>query len=112
MSVFTNKYHDVQEFGFGGRHTNTCFRCGGPCHYPFLHWDGKKPERSLFICSRCCHEIKSGLMADLVHLAAIVDLRRLGYVKETLTRESLSTIEARGERQREEDLRALMRVVK
>jgi hypothetical protein len=64
------------------------------------------------ICSRCCHDIKNGLTADLIHLAAIVDLRRLGYVNQTLTRESLSTIEERYEKQHEEDLRAMMRVVK
>jgi hypothetical protein len=50
-------------------------------------------------------------MADLVHIDAIYELHRLGYVRETLVRESKATLEERHAKEREEDDAALMSVV-
>jgi hypothetical protein len=81
MSVILSKEDDFQRVGFGQRHAPPCFHCRGPCHY----WDG---EPELFICSGCCHRIKNGLVADMVQVAAIVDLIRLGYRDAVLVREN------------------------
>jgi hypothetical protein len=92
MSVILSKEHDFQCVGFGQRHAQPCFHCGGPCHYPFTHWDGN-PE--LFICMRCCAQIKAGLMADLVQVAANLDLISLGYRDAILVRESRASLKQR-----------------
>jgi hypothetical protein len=90
MSVILSKEHDFQCVGFGQRHAQPCFHCHGPCYYPFLHWDG---EPELFICTRCCARIKSGLMADLVQVAANLELR--GYRDAIFVRENRASLAKR-----------------
>jgi hypothetical protein len=75
MSVIVAEEYDFQELGFGQRHTQPCFQCGGSCTYPFLHWDGR--EQKLFICSACCSEIKRGLMADMTQVGIMAGLIKL-----------------------------------
>jgi hypothetical protein len=91
MSVILSK-DDFRQVGFGQRHAQPCFHCGGPCHYPFTHWDG---EPELFICTRCCAQIKAGLMADLVQVAANLELINLGYRDALLVRESTTSLNKR-----------------
>jgi hypothetical protein len=88
MSVILTKEHDFQSLGYGQRHAQPCFHCQGPCRYPFLHWTG---EPELFICSACCRRTKSGLMADLVHVVATVDLHNLGYHDAVFVRENTAS---------------------
>jgi hypothetical protein len=71
MSVILAREYDFQEIGYGERHTQPCFNCGGACHYPFVDWDGASGAK-LSICSACCAQIKSGLMADFARVASLV----------------------------------------
>jgi hypothetical protein len=68
MAVVDSKEDD---FFHGER---VCTVCQGSLHYPFLHWND-----SLCICAECCREINQGPMADIIHLCAIDDIRRVGY---------------------------------
>jgi hypothetical protein len=83
MSVILSKEHDHEGVGFGQRHAQPCFHCEGPCFYPFVHWRG---YCDIVICSRCCSQIKSGLMADMLQVSANLDLLNLGYRDAILVR--------------------------
>ena len=50
-----------------------CSICDCKLYPPFLCWT------DLAICQDCCQKHKRGLMADIIHFAAIADLRDLGY---------------------------------
>jgi hypothetical protein len=56
-----------------------------PPYYPFVQWRG---HTDIVICSRCCSQIKSGLMADMIQVAANLDLISLGYRDTILVRGS------------------------
>jgi hypothetical protein len=86
MSVVTNKHDDYRGSIKRGERCNLC---GTKVWYPFLVWD---EERIIHICDDCCHKIRNGFIADLVQIAAIVDLRRL-YPGFTLTRHDRQTLE-------------------
>jgi hypothetical protein len=64
--------------------------------YPYLAW------RALCICGPCCLEIKRGLTADIVHVAAIMELRALGYRDDTLERTTYESLRGRMRRENEE----------
>jgi hypothetical protein len=76
-----------------------CVLCDGKLWPPFLHWH----NQTLFICGECCRQNKNGLTADLVHVAAIMDLRNLGYLDQTLQRRGVKTIEKQIEKEIEID---------
>src|SRR5690606_8467045 len=76
-----------------------CNMCGSSLSYPFLFWWG---EKDIFICGQCSAKCKEGLMADLVQIAAIMELRRvhssMSPAKITLHRMAESEIDAMIER--------------
>jgi hypothetical protein len=47
----------------------------------------------MIICGGCCQKIKRGLMADLIHMTAIEDLKIAGYGFETFVRKSKRDLE-------------------
>jgi hypothetical protein len=96
MSVILSE-HDIS-------FCETCSNCGGKLHFPYLEWHGKG---KVAFCMRCCHKIKRGLVADLVHMDAMFELRAAGY-NYLLVRENEQTYTARQERLREEE-RAMMK---
>lgn len=51
-----------------------CAMCNSRLHPPFIVWRG---EALLYICGDCGEHHAQGLMADLIHLKAIKDLKRL-----------------------------------
>jgi hypothetical protein len=62
--------------------TRRCGLCNGILAYPFLYWDGFtdafKEDDDLVVCGDCCKRLSSpGFQADLVHLKAILDMRKL-----------------------------------
>jgi hypothetical protein len=64
----------------GGHACNgPCLVCGDALRFPFLVWEGIR------VCSGCCLKIKNGFMADMIHLAAIAELRKF-YPSTTLVR--------------------------
>ncbi len=80
MTVVTCKGNDL----FNAADKLKCAECGeGLLPYPFLHWHG-----AFCLCGKCCQNVKHGLTADLIHVAAIRELRDQGYLNETLTREN------------------------
>jgi hypothetical protein len=83
MSVITAREHDHECVGFGRRHAQPCFNCNKPASYPFVHWRG---HTDIVICSRCCSQIKMGLMADMIQVAANLELISLGYHDAVLVR--------------------------
>jgi hypothetical protein len=79
-----------------------CVLCSSPLRYPFLHWDVIK------ICGPCCRHIKAGFIADLIQVAASVDIQSLGgrdhsgyYANARLVRRSAQELESAGQRERE-----------
>lgn len=56
-----------------------CTMCGERVHPPFVHWQCSSivgPEEEflvtdIFICARCCHWTRSGLMEDMRRADAI-----------------------------------------
>jgi hypothetical protein len=55
-----------------------------PTAYPYLLW---ADSAGFFVlCGECCHSIKHGLIADLIHIGAILDIRDCGYRDVTLDR--------------------------
>jgi hypothetical protein len=72
--------------------THKCILCDGSLNYPFLGWD------NLCICGNCCLKNKSGLMADIVQVAASTELRRLSdrYYDLRLVRRTRTQVERDG----------------
>lgn len=83
MSVITDRYSG--ESFSSSKPDTVCIICKEKLWGAFVEWHGT----DLFICAPCCRKIKNGLMADMVHAAAIADLRDLGYHGQTLKRESI-----------------------
>jgi hypothetical protein len=73
-------------------HSEKCTHCGDGLFPPYLAWTGKS---DFFLCGPCGEQIKDGLIADLVHLAAVVQLQRhLPGTDMTLVRQSVRKLEA------------------
>src|SRR5262245_25703704 len=69
-----------------------CSVCGDDLNYPFIYWHG---DNGLCICAPCCQRNKDGLIADLIQLAAIMDLQKLKLSYDvTLVRSSYKSLEA------------------
>jgi hypothetical protein len=73
-----------------------CTFCAAPLQYPFLHWH-ISDQNFVFLCGKCCLEIKRGLIADLIHLEAAKTLSQL-CPNETLSREDINQAEHRWRR--------------
>jgi uncharacterized CHY-type Zn-finger protein len=54
-----------------------CMICGDSLRYPYLEWHTDKENRHIVICGRCCQKIKKGFVADLIQVAASMELRDL-----------------------------------
>jgi hypothetical protein len=69
-----------------------CTVCSRQLSYPFICWD--ELGGALYICGPCCRRTKRGLMADIVHLSAIVELRAIdtSYHGHTLERTTLTAL--------------------
>jgi hypothetical protein len=88
-----------------------CTLCNERLRYPFLQWDSIPAH--LCICGECCRKIKSGFIADLIQVVAIMEIRSLGgrdysgyYANARLVRRSRADLEAEGAR-REAEMVAL-----
>ena len=69
-----------------------CTFCGDrQYHPPMVFWTGGDSE--VIICGECCRGLAKGLVADMVHVVAILDLKRLGYHGQTLVRESQQKVD-------------------
>jgi hypothetical protein len=67
----------------------TCNRCGKVAGYP-----RSEIGENFCLCAECCHDIrKCDLAVDIAHLAAIVDLQRLGYSGSVLVRKTVEQAE-------------------
>jgi hypothetical protein len=53
-----------------------------PTTYPYLFWSAGGGD--FVLCGECCHSLKRGLIADLIHIGAIMDMRDCGYRHFTL----------------------------
>jgi hypothetical protein len=111
MSVI-NTRHDYHS---DCRDSHKCSVCDDGLDYPFICWVGE--GAGLYICGPCCRRIKDGLMADLIQLAATMDLRALklsAYTNDTVTlvrssRQKLEAeAEAKSERRRQEEQAAMI----
>lgn len=92
MSVVTDSVRDItRDAG------KPCAVCGERLRYPFLSWHYSE----IRICVACCKEIKNGLSADLVHAAAICELRKTGYQRDTLIRSTDAEEERKSTKERE-----------
>ena len=72
-----------------------CVMCSGRLHPPFIVW---RSESLVYICGDCGQDCATGLMADLIHLKAIKDIKRL-YPPFTLERQEQSRLQARQKRE-------------
>ena len=88
MCVITNQCEDYSR---AVNNTEACNNCGEPLRYPFLEWRGERP---FYLCGGCCAEIKRGMIADVIHLAAVSELQAL-FSDHILTREHISDVEKR-----------------
>jgi hypothetical protein len=74
MSVILCKSDDVYE-ALG----KPCSACGKSVKYPFVCWE------RIIVCGACCGQIRRGLAADLLQVAAVAELQTL-YPRATLVR--------------------------
>ena len=114
MSVYTNKYDDLQGFGPGGHNERSCSICEEELRYPFLGWDAA--GGGIFLCGDCCIRWRDGLIADLIHAAAAAELGRLYQSNQTkqctLIRKDYATLRREHERLEQELKKYGPRVVK
>jgi hypothetical protein len=102
MSIVNTKYDDV--YGVVADH-KCCDNCGERLyHYPFLYWSGVDDD--ILLCSECCKQIKRGLIADIIQLAAIAELRDIGYGVNTLVRSNVAQLDEEGKQLEEEERKA------
>jgi len=103
MSVINTKYDLPPK-------DSRCAVCGGPLQFPFLCWDQAGSGSDLCICGECCHRIKDGLMADMIQIAAILDMRKLRQLSDhhsvTLVRRKYEELEAEGEKREQDEIAA------
>ena len=50
--------------------SHKCSTCGGNLYFPFVCWEGGD---DVCICGKCCQQIKDGLMADMIQVAAALN---------------------------------------
>ena len=72
----------VQQDEFSPTHNATCHLCARHLEPPYLWWSSK---RDLFVCGACCFNKRDGLIADLIHCDAVVQLQQI-YPRVTLRR--------------------------
>ena len=90
MTVCNSEDDDLHDFK-PGRHGNPCSCCGGMLQYPFLAWGGE--GEGFCLCSICCQRCRDGLIADLIHCAAIAEMQELPgdyYKHTTLVRKNVA----------------------
>ena len=73
MSIYLHAKHDYQNW----KSICRCAICNGSLQYPFFAWGP-----TFALCLRCAQTNKDGIMSDLIHLAAIADLRDVSPNKE------------------------------
>ena len=98
MTVYTTKADDITSC------RETCNVCGVRLlWHPWIEWHGRE---NFAICGSCVGKIKTGLMADLIQCAAILDMQKL-YRDCTLERQNVKPIEDRA--QKNPDVARLMK---
>jgi hypothetical protein len=85
MSVVLTR-HDWLHPGHDAR----CSVCDEGLWPPFVLWHAM---HELYFCSRCCANLRTGLMADLIQVGAISELQQLGYGSTTLERKGIKEVE-------------------
>ena len=66
-----------------------CAACKEPLRtYPYLLW---LANGDLVVCGECCHKLGRGLIADLIHINAVMEMRDLGYRHFMLEKKLLPT---------------------
>ena len=68
-----------------------CALCGGELKVPFVVYNHSKAVTCF--CSECCTTLRRGLMADMVQVAAIVELGDCG---STLVRHNIADLKRSG----------------
>jgi hypothetical protein len=71
-------------------HSARCGVCGEGLWPPFALWHA---ETELYFCSRCCANLRTSLMADLIQVTAIRELQQLGYGSHTVERKRIKEVE-------------------
>jgi len=69
-----------------------CALCGGELKVPFVVYDHGRAPACCF-CAECCTTLRRGLMADMVQVAAIIELGDCG---STLVRHSIADLKRSG----------------
>jgi hypothetical protein len=59
-----------EDFSAAGK-DDKCSVCGEHLYPPYVFWWG---ESDLYFCGKCCCNLRTGLVADLIHVTAIEDL--------------------------------------
>ena len=59
--------------GFDSRESEPCNHCGEKVFAPYMVW---RCHTDIIFCAECAEHIRDGFCADLVHLAAVNQLRR------------------------------------
>jgi hypothetical protein len=68
-----------------------CVACRNrPITYPYIFWSARGGD--FVLCGECCHTLKRGLIADLIHASAIKDVMALGHGHFTLEKKRLPAI--------------------
>ena len=88
MIVITTQMED-HVYG-SARKDNKCSLCSDKAQFPYLNYGD-----NLTICGSCALKHQRGLTADLIQLAAIVELRKLGYHEFTCKRERIKSVDQR-----------------
>jgi len=78
-----------EERGFHGE--APCALCGGGLKVPFVVYNHR--DAVTCFCSECCTTLRRGLMADMVQVAAIVEM---GFNGSTLVRHSVDDLKRAG----------------
>ena len=82
MGVVTDKNHTMDGLG-----REDCTFCGDRiASYPHVYWMGG--AETVYICNSCCEDLKQPLMADLIQVSAIMELKTLSpvYTRQTFVR--------------------------
>jgi hypothetical protein len=108
MAVITNAHDDCR--GNSAIFDERCSICKEKLmQYPFIRWWAGGDD--VFFCAVCSARIRDGMMADLVQIAAIVEIQRIAphYKNSTLVREHIPELEQRLEKKDEEFQRRILK---